>query len=227
MGPPSLILFSLDGEDQRRYRGIVSRHSHRCRCCDRLRRGIFCIPSESPIHDPSGDGAAPDYGVLGSCWAIVAGCILLWRGHVRSMALIAALLCLSWSLLYIAGPAFLVGLAARLRSCSSSAEIEAAARSCLSLMPQGGYAYGPDRMTQGASSEEAKEIQHVWDSISNHPFVHLGYGCAVVVRPPSVSFEWGSALTGHWGIQFVSTPNTSPHAYFIRFSDNILLFQDA
>ena len=65
MGPPSLILFSLDGEDQRRYRGIVSRHSHRCRCCDRLRRGIFCIPSESPIHDPSGDGAAPDYGVLG------------------------------------------------------------------------------------------------------------------------------------------------------------------
>ena len=131
---------------------------------------------------------------LASCWAIVAGCILLWRGHVRSMALIAALLCLSWvSLRYIAGPAFLVGLAARLRSCSSSAEIEAAARSCLSLMPQGGYAYGPDRMTQGASSEEAKEIQHVWDSISNHPFVHLGYGCAVVVRPPSVASN-GAAL---------------------------------
>ncbi len=49
---------------------------------------------------------------LASCWAIVTGCILLWRRRIRSTALIAVLLCLSWlSLRYIARPAFLTGLA--------------------------------------------------------------------------------------------------------------------
>jgi hypothetical protein len=163
-------------------------------------------------------------GFLAGCWAIVTGCILLWRRHIRSTALVAVLLCLSWvSLRHITRPAFLTGLAARLRTCSSPAEIEQAARSCLSLMPQGGYAYGPDRMIPESADEKAKEIEKV---LSKYCFAHLAHGCAIVVRPPFVDFEWGSAITGHWGIRVGKAPDAFTPAYSIHLSDNIILFQD-
>lgn len=161
---------------------------------------------------------------LASCWAIIAGCILLWRHHIRSAAFVAVLLCLSWvSLRHVARPAFLMGLAARLQTCSTTAEIEEAARYCLSLMPHGGFAHGPERMIPEFADEKGKEIEKV---LSKYCFTHLAHGCAVVVRPPCVDFEWGSALTGHWGIRIGKAPDAFRPAYSIYLSDNILLFQD-
>jgi len=165
--------------------------------------------------------------LLATCWAVIAGYKTLSRGHLRYAAIVAIVLCLAWgfSPFFVARRAFLMGFAARLRQSSSPAEIESAARLCLSLMPHGGHAFGPKKIV-GPSAGEAEQSERVWIAVSRYGFVHLlDDTCVISVQPPDVSFEWGGALPGHWGVQFLGAPDSSLPAFCIRFSDKIALFR--
>jgi hypothetical protein len=95
-------------------------------------------------------------------------------------------------------------------------------------MPSGGHVFAP-RKIMGPRPGEAEQSKEVWDAISSYRFVHLkGDTCVISVRPPEVSFEWGGALPGHWGISVGGSRDDPPRGYYmqtIRFSDGMILFR--
>ena len=169
---------------------------------------------------------------LASFASLTAAIVILvaaFRRHIRYAILFSCLVAASWifSPWFLARSAFLLGLATRLHHLSNPAEIQSVAQTCLSALPSGGLVFGPRKM-MGPRPEEAEESQRVWKSISSSSFIHLdGDTCVVSVRPPEVSFTWGGALPGHWGIR-VNAPQGDTRGYYfqtIRFGDNIILFR--
>jgi hypothetical protein len=171
------------------------------------------------------------FAFLASCWAAVIVVIALFRRSILLAAVLTIIVCLSWALSpwFFGHSTFLLGFGARLRTSTSLAEIESAAHLSISLLPTGGMIYGPKRRLPGTSKEE-QENKRAWDTLSRYGFVHLlDDTCAVWVHPPDVSFEWGGALPGHWGICVLgSSQDSSPRYYLdsLRYSDKILLFRD-
>jgi len=164
---------------------------------------------------------------LASCAAAIIVLVALARRQFWLAAVLIGVLGVSWLLSpwFLARPAFLLGFATRLRMLSSPAEIQLASATCLSLMPNGGQAFGPNKVSPDDQQEESKRV---WDALSRFRFVHLlDDTCAVFVDPPSVEFSWGGALPGHFGIHVLSSSDArAPSQYLqtVRFSDKIVLF---
>lgn len=157
---------------------------------------------------------------------------LLSRRQLWHASALAAVMLVCWVLSPWFGGryAFLLGFATRLRQVSSPAEIRLVAQTCLSHTPTKpvfgrlrGYVYAPQKiMTSDAA--EAEQSKQVWEMISEHPFVHLdGDTCVIFVQPPVITFVWGGALPGHWGISVAGT--AEPYPQTIPFSDGIVLFR--
>ena len=169
------------------------------------------------------------FTVLASCAAGTAALIALCRRHVGYAGVLAVTIAFCWlvSPMFEGRFAFLFGLATRLHQLSSPSEIRLVAQTCLSAMPNGGQVFGP-RKVMGPKPEEAEQSQRAWSAISRYSFVRLdGDTCVVFVRPPEVSFTWGGALPGHWGILVGAPPPHQPYFYHqtIRFADGIVLFR--
>jgi hypothetical protein len=169
------------------------------------------------------------FAALASCFAAIVAVVGIFRRHVRYALLLAFTLAVCWlvSPWFVGRSAFLLGLATRLHHLSSPDEIRAVAQTCLSAMPSGGQIFGP-RKVMGPKPEEAEQSQRGWSAISRFSFVHLdGDTCVVFVRPPEVSFTWGGALPGHWGILVGAPPPPQRYLYHqtIRFADGIILFR--
>ena len=166
---------------------------------------------------------------LTTCVAAVLILVALVRRRIGSAFILALVVAGSWLLSpwFVARSAFLLGLRARLHQSSSPSEIQSVAQTCLSLMPSGGKIFGP-RKVMGSRPEEAEQSQRVWDAISSHSFIHLdGDTCVIFVQPPRVSFTWGGALPGHWGILVGGPFDPAPGFYHqtIRLADGIVLFR--
>lgn len=164
-----------------------------------------------------------------TCVAAVLVLVALVRRRLRCASILALIVAVSWlfSPWFVARSAFLLGFRTRLHHSSSPTEIQSVAQTCISLMPNGGRIYGPQKI-MAPSPIEAEQSQRAWDAISSHSFVHLnGDTCVIVVEPPAVRFIWGGALPGHWGILVGAPPERGP--YFdhqtIRFADGIILFR--
>ena len=166
---------------------------------------------------------------LTTCVAAVLVLVALLRRRIRYAFILALVVAVSWlfSPWFVARSAFLLGLRTRLHHSSSPSDIQSVARTCLSLMPNGGTIFGP-RKVMGPRPEEAEQSQRVWNEISGHSFVRLDRDtCVIFVKPPEVSFTWGGALPGHWGI-LVGGPSDPTHGFYyqtIRFADGIVLFR--
>jgi hypothetical protein len=165
---------------------------------------------------------------LASCAAAIVMLVALARRQWWLAVVLIGMLGISWlfSPWFLGRPAFLLGFATRLRMLSSPAEIRLASATCLSLMPNGGQAFGPGRVSPDDQKEESKRV---WAALSQLRFVHLlDDTCAVFVDPPSVEFSWGGALPGHWGIYVLASNETKASSQYLetlRFSDKIVLFR--
>jgi len=166
---------------------------------------------------------------LATIVAAVVSLIALFRRRFAYTLVLALTIVACWFISpWFAGRSlFLHGLAARLHQSSSSAEIQSVAQTCLSLMPSGGKVFGPKKH-MGPRPEEVEQSQRVWAAISSHAFVHLDRDtCVVFVEPPEVSFTWGGALAGHWGILIGRPSESAPgfHYETLRFAEGIILFR--
>jgi hypothetical protein len=164
-----------------------------------------------------------------TCVVAVIILVVLFRRRFRYALLLVSTIAACWlvSPWFAGRSAFLLGLATRLHKLSTPDEIRAVAQTCLSAMPGGGQIFGPRKIV-GPKPDEAEQNQRAWSAISKYPFVHLdGDTCVVFVRPPEVSFTWGGALPGHWGILVGSPPPHQPyfHHQTIRFAEGIILFR--
>jgi hypothetical protein len=166
---------------------------------------------------------------LTTCVATVLVLVALVRHRIRYASILALVVAVGWlfSPWFLARSAFLLGLGTHLHQSSSPSEIQSVAQTCLSLMPNGGTIFGP-RKVMGSRPEEAEQSQRAWNEISSHSFVHLDRDtCVIFVKPPEVSFTWGGALPGHWGILVGGPSDPTPSFYHqtIRFADSIVLFR--
>ena len=164
---------------------------------------------------------------LASCASAIVVLVALFRRQLRLAALLIVVLCASWLLSpwFAARSAFLVGVATRLRTMSTPAEIQSAAQICLAAFPAGGRIVGPKKGI-GLPPEEEKASNRVWEALSRFEFVHLRDDtCVVFVDPPEVVFLWGGALPGHWGIHVLGAADSRAPSYYQtwRFSDGIVL----
>jgi hypothetical protein len=169
---------------------------------------------------------------LASGGAALVAVIAIFRKRFQLAVGLVVVVCLSWALSprFFAPSSFLFGLAARVRSSTSPAEIESAAQLCTSLLPQGGYIHGPKKSGPDRNPEEEQETRRRWDALSRYGFVHLGDDrCLVFVQPPDVTFEWGGSVLGHWGIRVLGSRHDAAPEYYLdslRYSDKTLLFVD-
>ena len=153
--------------------------------------------------------------------------VALFRRHVQLALVLAAVVFVSWifSPLFIARSAFLFGLLTRLRQLSSPVEIRQVAQTCLTLMPSGGRVFAPQKI-MGPQPYEAEQSKRVWDAISGHPFVHLdGDRCVISVEPPEVTFEWGGALAGYWGVCVGDCHAGWGRMQTVPFAEGMVLFR--
>ena len=165
---------------------------------------------------------------LVSCLAIGLALVASADGHLRTVLVVVAVLFLAWALSpwFLARSAFLRGFAAHLRRVATPAEIESASQRCLALLPRGGRVYGPNKIT-GPSPEEEQQSKRAWDALTTFRFVRfMDDTCVILVQPPEVSFTWGGALPGHWGIRVASSDLHSEDFQSLQFSDRIDLFRD-
>ncbi|MEP6810151.1 MAG: hypothetical protein ABI992_07895 [Chthoniobacterales bacterium] len=166
---------------------------------------------------------------VATCVAVVVSLMALFRRRFAYTMILALTIAACWLILpWFAGRSlFLLGLSTRLHQLSSPVEIQSVARTCHFLMPSGGMVFGP-RKVMGPLPEEAEQNQRVWSAISSHPFVHLDGDTGVVfVQASKVSFIWGGALPGHWGI-LVGAPSGQSSSFYhqtFRFADGIVLFR--
>jgi hypothetical protein len=167
-----------------------------------------------------------------TCGGVCTILFLLFRRQLRYASTLAAAMLACWVLSpwFVGRHAFLLGFAMRLRQVSSPAEIRLVAQTCLSHTPTKpvfgrlrGYVYAPGKMI-ASDAAEAEQSRRVWEMISEHPFVHLdGDTCVIFVQPPVITFVWGGALPGHWGISVAGA--AEPYPQTIPFSDDIILFR--
>jgi hypothetical protein len=164
---------------------------------------------------------------LATLAAVIVILIALFQRHIRYAGIMAGVIAASWifSPWFLARPAFLLGLATRLHQSSSSSEIRSVAQTCLSLLPSGGPVFAP-RKVMGPRPYEEEQSKRVWNAISSHAFVHLdGDTCVAFVEPPVVTFSWGRALPGHWGICVGEYHDDTGRSQTIRFAEGIILFR--
>jgi hypothetical protein len=169
---------------------------------------------------------------LASCLAIIFAMVAVIRGRLGAVGVgvIVVVLFLSWasSPWFLARSAFLRGFAAHLRHTATPAEIELASQTCLSLLPNGGRVYGPNKI-MGPTPEEEEQSKRAWDALRTYRFVHFKDDtCVIFVEPPEVAFTWGGALPGHWGVHVRASDSSELPADYLqtlRFSDRILLFR--
>jgi hypothetical protein len=161
-----------------------------------------------------------------SAAVIVIG-VALFRRRIECAVILALTIVTCWlvSPLLAGQPMFLLGFATRLHVSSSPAEIQSVAQTCLSLMPDGGSIYGP-RKSLGPPPEKVERSRRAWNAIRGHSFVHIdGDTCVIFVRPPEVTFSWGGALPGHWGVHVGRSERRRPFEYqTLPFADGITLF---
>lgn len=167
---------------------------------------------------------------LTSCATLVAGIVVLvalLRRQFHSALVLIAIVITSWLLSpwFVARSAFLLGLATRLRQLSSPAEIKQVAQTCLSLLPNGGPVFAPQRVI-GFRPFEEEQSKRVWNAISGHSFIHLeGDTCVISVEPPEVTFAWGGVLPGHWGICVGSCHDDPGRTQTLPFAEGMVLFR--
>src|SRR6478672_5821071 len=118
-------------------------------------RGFSVFPSVLPFMFP-----LFALTFFASCAAVIVMLIALARRQFWFAVVLMAALGISWLLSpwFLARPAFLLGFATRLRLLSSPAEIELASTTCLSLMPNGGQAFGPRKVSPEDQKEESKRV---------------------------------------------------------------------
>jgi hypothetical protein len=172
---------------------------------------------------------------LATVVATVVILIALFRRYIHHALLLAGAASVCWLLSpwCAARSAFLLGLATRLRQISSPAEIQLVAKTCLSLMPFGGEVLAHQRNIGPVNHFEAEESKRAWDAIRKYSLVHLDDdNCVIFVQPPNVTFVWGAALPGHWGICVGACyqPSIDPsegwgRTHTIPFADGMVLFR--
>lgn len=165
---------------------------------------------------------------LATCAAAIVVLVVLFRRHMRYAIILVVTVVGCWFISPWFGgrSAFLLGLATRLRTLSTPAEIQLASETCLALMPRRGRAVGPKKMLDPLNAEQSKRV---WDALSRFRFVHLlDDTCVVFVDPPEVAFSWGGALPGHWGIHVLASSDVRAPSYYVQtlgFSERIILFR--
>jgi len=161
-------------------------------------------------------------------FALFAASIALAQKRWRLAVFIVGMGALSWSVAVLPSP-FDWGYAAYVRHATSPKEIEEVAQFCLKELPEGGAIIGPNKglLPQGISIEENKKL---WEALAaRHPFLCYAQdnGEIFVAPPTTVTFMWGGALPGHWGIRFNPQFIPGGDEYVIwrkQFSEKIELY---